>query len=376
MKASGVSLYRIIAPAVIAAIFMTAGLIYFHNHVLPESNHRLLNLRIDIGKMRPTMEIEENMFSNTLEGYTIYVREKDDETGKIRDVWITKTKEGETPTTIIASRGKMAYLEDENVIRFDLEDGEIHEMPDPNDINTYRKTTFRNLTINIQDQDRTLKRSERSQRGDREMSTAMMQEEIMDIRNSMKGVRAKMHHLAAGPFRKFLSRTKPDSSESLSSQQGNSLSGKTAGGREDSRGSMKRKAENIMHILENNAYLLKSKKDQISRYQVEIHKKFSIPFACIIFVMFGAPLAIRAGKKGMAMSIGLSILFFVFYYILLTAGEKLADRGLLKPWLSMWLTNIIFLVASIFLIRATVRETRAINWEKINILKRRNRANS
>jgi lipopolysaccharide export system permease protein len=376
LKASGVSLYRMITPVVIAAALLTVGLIYFHNHVLPESNHRLLNLRIDIGKMRPTLEIEENMFSNNVEGYTIYVREKNDETGKIKDVWITKTKKGENPTTIIATKGKMTFLEDKNIIRFDLEDGEIHEMPNPEDIDTYRKTKFKNLTINIQDQDRTLKRSERTQRGDREMSTSMMKDKIQEIKNSMTNVRGHMNRIAANPIKQFISLS--ESPPSGSPQEGTEKRppDRQPGRRIRDKSSMKHKAENILHILENDFYLLESKTGQISRYGVEIHKKFSIPFACIIFVMFGAPLAIRSGKKGRAMSIGLSIVFFVVYYIFLIGGEKLADRGLLKPWLSMWLPNIIFLIASAFLIRATVRETSTINWGKLNILKWRNRENS
>ena len=70
---------------------------------------------------------------------------------------------------------------------------------------------------------------------------------------------------------------------------------------------------------------------QINRYRVEIHKKFSIPFACIIFVLIGSPIALRLGKSGMNTAIGLSILVFVVYYICLIGGEKLADRRIVSP---------------------------------------------
>ncbi|MCK4350466.1 MAG: LptF/LptG family permease, partial [Candidatus Krumholzibacteria bacterium] len=123
-------------------------------------------------------------------------------------------------------------------------------------------------------------------------------------------------------------------------------------------------------LLEDGARNIDSHRDQISKYGVEIHKKFSISFSCIIFVLLGAPLAIRSGKKGMTMSIGFSILFFLIYYIFLISGEKLADRRFIVPWLSMWLPNItLFLIAG-FLIHSTVRETRTINWDWINFLKR------
>ncbi|MBP2681005.1 MAG: permease YjgP/YjgQ family protein, partial [Candidatus Krumholzibacteriota bacterium] len=88
MKASGVSLYRMILPGFVAATLLTGGMIYYNNRILPESNHRLLNLLIDIGKKKPTVEIKENVFIDAFEGYKIYVRHKNDKTGEVRDIQI------------------------------------------------------------------------------------------------------------------------------------------------------------------------------------------------------------------------------------------------------------------------------------------------
>ncbi|OQX84828.1 MAG: hypothetical protein B6D63_03655, partial [Candidatus Latescibacteria bacterium 4484_7] len=126
----------------------------------------------------------------------------------------------------------------------------------------------------------------------------------------------------------------------------------------------------------NDAHILASHRSQISRYKVEIHKKFSIPFSCIVFVLIGAPLAIRSGKKGMTMSLGFSILFFLVYYIFLIGGEKLADRRIVEPWLAMWLANIILFSSGIVLLHGTVQETQTINWNKLNIIKRWRSENS
>ena len=73
--------------------------------------------------------------------------------------------------------------------------------------------------------------------------------------------------------------------------------------------------------------------------EVEVQKKFSIPAACIVFVLVGAPLGIRARKSGIAVAF-LSILFFVFYYLCLAGGEELADRRFLSPWIAMWAPNV------------------------------------
>ncbi len=136
----------------------------------------------------------------------------------------------------------------------------------------------------------------------------------------------------------------------------------------DDRGAGSKDAElRVLQLLENETHIIESNMSQIFRYGVEIHKKYSIPFSCIIFVLLGAPLAIRSGKKGMTMSIGFSILFF---YIFLIGGEKLADRRLVLPWLSMWLPNIVLLAAALLLLHNTVREATTINWERVNVLKR------
>ena len=370
MKASGISLYRMILPVMAAAVILSGALVYYNNFVLPESNHRLMNLMIDIGKMKPTLEIKENIVSDAIRGYTILVREKNDKTGEIRDVQIRENKPGGVPTFIIAASGKMTFMEQENVLRFELEDGEIHEMPDPNDITTYRRTSFKHFVLNIQDTDRSLQRSERTHRGDREMSAQMMKEKIEEIRENISSVEAYMHETAVKQLVERLQKVEPEAA-ALSGEEASSRSTDTNLEPLADRGATSKDAElRVVQLLENETHIIESNMSQIYRYGVEIHKKYSIPFSCIIFVLLGAPLAIRSGKKGMTMSIGFSILFFLVYYIFLIGGEKLADRRLVLPWLSMWLPNIVLMATALLLLHNTVREANTINWDRVNILKR------
>ncbi|UCF04807.1 MAG: LptF/LptG family permease [bacterium] len=375
LKAMGISLYRMILPALVAAVILSVALVYYNNRILPESNHRLMNLMIDIGKMKPTIEIKENIFSDAFKGYTILVREKDDKTGRIEDVQIFEKKKGGIPRTITAARGKMTFNEEENILRFELEDGEIHEMPEPADITTYLKTHFKNYTLNIRDSERKLERSDRSHRGDREMSAAMMQAKIEEIRRNMEVIKDHMHQVAIKPvatlFAPALPELAPIAEEPVPDAPvptpipppGQARERKTEG-----------QEEKVLQILENESHILESNRNQINRYGVEIHKKYSIPFSCIIFVLLGAPLAIRSGKKGMTMAIGFSILFFLVYYVFLISGEKLADRRFMSPWIAMWMPNIVFSVAAVLLLHRTVKESQTINWDRLNLFKRwRNR---
>ena len=93
-----------------------------------------------------------------------------------------------------------------------------------------------------------------------------------------------------------------------------------------------------------------------SQYEVEIHKKFSLAVACIVFVLLGAPIALRFPRGGVGMVIGVSLGVFALYYVCLIAGESIADDGLVPPWVAMWGANVIFTVVGIGLFLRMGRE--------------------
>ena len=99
-----------------------------------------------------------------------------------------------------------------------------------------------------------------------------------------------------------------------------------------------------------------------NKYTVEAHKKFSIPFACILFVLLGAPLGVMAKKGGFAISTSLSFGFFLLYYILLIGGEELADRNQVTPEVGMWAPNIVLFIIALYLTLHTIRERAPISF--------------
>ena len=90
---------------------------------------------------------------------------------------------------------------------------------------------------------------------------------------------------------------------------------------------------------------------------VEIQKKFSLAFACIVFVLVGAPLAVRFPRGGVGLVIGASFLIFAIYYIGLIGGEALADKNIISPFWAMWTDNVIFLIAGLLLMTRMGRES-------------------
>ncbi len=94
----------------------------------------------------------------------------------------------------------------------------------------------------------------------------------------------------------------------------------------------------------------------INLYEVEIQKKFALAAACFIFVLLGAPIALRFPRGGVGLTIGVSLVVFGLYYVGLIAGESLARRGMVPPVVSMWLANLIFGTLALILLSRMGKE--------------------
>jgi len=378
MKASGISLYRMVFPVFVTALFLTVGMILYNNHVLPDSNHRLANLLSDIYKKQPTVEIKENVFIDAFKGYKIFVRHKNDKTGEVRDVRIFEYDDkGLLVKTVTAERGKLKYMEKEQILRFELENAGIHEMPRGNDPLTYRRTEMKNYITNIKDIDRSLKRSEREYRGDREMSARMMRDKVVELRASIIETQAGMAEMADTQMRGVFALLDRAVRDSVLEGPPGSRQPAPAGKADrelprpivQARTADNRRSTGEPSMISTTTRALESQKEirdsyrrQIDRYRVEIQKKYSIPLACIVFVLIGSPIAIRLGRSGMNTAIGLSVLVFLVYYMCLIGGEKLADRQFVSPVIAMWAPNILFGIAAVFLVRSATLEQRVIQF--------------
>ena len=108
---------------------------------------------------------------------------------------------------------------------------------------------------------------------------------------------------------------------------------------------------------ENRRQTIASIGKQINTYMVEIHKKYAIPAACLVFVFIGVPLGVMARRGTFGVAASLSLGFFLMYWASLIGGEKLGDRGIMPPWLGMWMANIVLGAIGLVL---TVRLTKEI----------------
>ena len=98
-----------------------------------------------------------------------------------------------------------------------------------------------------------------------------------------------------------------------------------------------------------------------NRYLVEFHKKFAIPFACIVFALIGVPMAVTSARSGKGVSVSLAIAVYLIYYLFLVGGEKFADRGRLDPFLAMWSANFFLLTLGVPLFLKAARESTLLS---------------
>jgi LPS export ABC transporter permease LptG len=93
-------------------------------------------------------------------------------------------------------------------------------------------------------------------------------------------------------------------------------------------------------------------------YAIELHKRFALPFAALVFALVGFPLAIRSHRGGRSIALGASLAILLTYYLVTTSLEGAALRLQISPGLAMWTPNVLFTLVGVVLFVATTREWR------------------
>lgn len=351
MRASGIGFLTIMRAPILFGIIITLLLIYFNNFILPEMNFKARLLSGDIYRKRPDMNIEPGIFLDNLPDYSMIVGGKSKK-GIMTDVRIFSKGSKETQTSIHSNSGNLNTLEDAFLLT--LYDGEIHELGQK-DYTYYRRIIFDKHVINIPAKDLLLNRRDSTNRSDREMTVPMM---LKKINSYEKRLNIVYKRLSGNFFRTFGDSILPSSIEQGNQFIENNLY-KIRNDTTLTKAQIIKKEKRIKNLerqINNEFNLIKSYKKSKNKYGVEIHKKFSIPVACILFVLLGAPLGVMSKRGGFAVSTSLSFGFFLIYYVLLIGGEEMADRNILSPSIGMWTPNLIILCIAFYLLIHTIRE--------------------
>lgn len=352
MKASGTSTYRMMAPVLGGALIVAALLVWFNNYVLPETNHRLRTLSVDIKRKKPTINLRDGVFSQDIPGYSILVRRTFETTNDLEGVTLFDYTNPGVNITITAERGTISFSPDFRKLLMDLQQGEIHEL-DLQKMTGYRRVRYEShrIAMDVEGFDFTRSAESAFQRGDRELGARAMMALVDSLGHQRDSLAATLHALLARSAELHLA-GRPDSIAPPSLSPGVDRSSSSALGNA--------RAFHARVVTEQ--YRIGAIDRQIDQYMVEVYKKYSIPAACLVFVLIGAPLGIMARRGGFGTAATLSLGFFVFYYACLIGGEKLADRNFVSPFIGMWLANIILGLIGVYLTVRAARETVVINW--------------
>lgn len=355
LKASGVSLYRMMLAPMIAAILIGILLIQFNNYIYPEANHAAKILMQDISRKKPTLSLVPGVFSHEVPNYSILARDIDRESNKLKNLTIYDSSTPTKTNIVTAKEGIIYFSKDQKKLILDLKEGEIHESAIANRAE-YRILKFEKHKIALPGEDFTFQQTAPGgPRGDRELGAPALlalvdsigvfrKEYLMDYSQKLDNIFIS-DSIALKQF-----------SDSRLIKPAINLA----------------KIENVIKNAENNVkasvYRIEANLKSINRFWVEIHKKYSLPFACIVFLLIGAPFGTMVRKGGFGMAAGISLFFFLIYWAFLIGGEKLADRGLFSPFWGMWSGNFVFGILGIYLTIKAAKERVTLSFDFFNKL--------
>ena len=355
MSAGGIRPSRMLTPLLGLGIILAGVMFFFNDQVLPETNHRLKNLIIDLSKKSPTLELRERVINNIqtqARSGTVYLQAAtiDPTTNEMTDVVIYDMSDPYSHRTTYALSGKMEFNERRTDLYLTLYDGEVREVGTDRS-GKFNRSEFRKQIIPLRGVGDELERQQGGTvRSDREMSIAMLRGEIEERLVEIERVRESSYERARMALDQALGRPpegSPTPAPMGSGREATDDERVVAGGEFlASEDDMTRRLALTARQNQGQIYALETSVDQ---FWVEIHKKFAISFACIVFVLIGAPLAIRFPRGGVGMVIAVSVGIFAIYWAGLIGGENLADKGVIPPFWAMWGPDLIFLALGVLL---------------------------
>ena len=414
LKASGVSLVSVLKPVLWAAAGVTMLMVGFNDQILPRSNHRLSILQRDIAQKKPTFGLREQVINEVSPGkFYLRAGHLDEATNLMREVTIYDMADPTRRRTIYADSGNMGMTKGMTDLELTLYSGNMQDVPTVNPEELQRLffdvDIIRVRGVGNQFQ----KTTSDSYKSDREMSVCEMQTAQDRARRDHEFARkeflTKRAELAkSNPKAKLpknvlnakvnppwdvglgrlyctaLGLIKPKSAHAQGvTRQAPSSTPAMAGPRwagfqpakssttatttpstarparipgpgtatpiTVSPGPLPEQAMNVAS-LESLSVRLSDTAQLMNSYGVEIHKKFALAVACFVFVLLGAPIALRFPRGGVGLTIGVSLFVFALYYVCLIAGESIAKRGLMPAVVSMWMANLIFALVALWML--------------------------
>ncbi len=379
-KSAGVSLPRLAWPVFVVGAMLAVGMGYFNNEMLPEANHRMNGLWRDIRVSRPTFALTPGEFYTGIAGYAIRADAlPSDQPGLLDGVTVFETRGADGAQAVVTAARARLEMQGGARLTMRLEDGEVHRRGGSSNGasgEAYERLSFARYRIAFDLEGLTgFARRQQDEgdasRTDRSMRTSAMLA-VVDSLDALSRARAdstaatlarlgRTPGVDASVARALLTLAADDSTVATPTLGAGRVA--LAGLGDTDRALVYSLAQERARAARTAADAAASADrwdgQRTDRFRVEIYKKNSIALACLVFVLVGIPLGLSVARAGVGLVATLAVFVFLFYWISLVQGEKLADRGLLSPVVGMWAANAIIGVLGVYLF---LREARDPAW--------------
>jgi lipopolysaccharide export system permease protein len=383
LKAAGISLQRILFPLIVLNVFIALATFFFANNVLPIANLKMRSLLYDIRQQRPELQIREGEFYNGIDNYSLRIGEKDAEKNMLYDILIYDHSDRSGNRVVThADSGSMQMTENSQHLVITLYAGETYsedkEIKKPRRKRTfphqYREFAEQKLVIpltgfGLKRTDESLFKSNYQMMNLEQLEYYIdsLQRELELKQNELNNNLIKRNYTHSIYNRHARSELKDDEhSDTLIQTQVNSrevFGLLTHAEKKRILRSSVSMARNGSNYISSTRDTMKSKQRRLNKYALEWHRKFTIAFACFIFLFIGAPLGAIIRKGGIGMPVVISTLLFIFYYIITLTGEKLVAEDKVASIPGIWFASIILTFVGIFLTYKATTDSVILNMD-------------
>ena len=363
MKASGISMWRVMRPLVVFSVLLSGAAFFISNNLIPVATLKGQTLLFDVRKQKLAFNIKEGIFYRDIEDYVIYVEKKGDDGSSIYGVKIYDHTDHLGNTKIIsADSGMMTLSPNQRNIVFTLYNG--NNYTDITNIDNFKATRpFERMSFKQEQVKFSLKDFDMTRSSEEMYKSSQQMMNIRQLSGSLDSLerryRQKQEAFSDGFVRRWSNyqprlsaigldtlATMPDSivplrwplAAQLDDHQRSAVLGQAIA-----------LASNAKDNAVFNKVDMKAQNENIRKHKKEWHKRFTLSISCIIFFFIGAPLGTIIRKGGLGLPVVISVLFFVVYYIISTIGERMAVFGDFNMFVGVWLSSLVLLPIGIFL---------------------------
>ena len=375
IKAAGISLQRVLIPLGIICGVISVGAFFISNDLIPVAYNNIYTLRDDIGKTKEEIKIPTGTFYNGIDGYILRVNERNDETDMMYNVMVYNHtgRKGNTSLTL-ADSALMKMSKEKNYLTFTLYNGSNYE--ETND-RKYRDTTLTLQKIDFKKQELIIplenyafQKSDSSRFNDQVKSMNLAQlQHSQDSIGALNDAGKRENIESINKSRTLRYNGQLDSAGRAGRQTPFNMKGKNQwkdlGDKIKAYEKAKSNAEELQATLSSysreryhHTYILRL-------IDIEILKKFALSIACLIFFFIGAPLGALIRKGGLGTPAIISVLFFVFYWVIDITGTKLARDGAVAPFSGVFISSYILLPTGLYLTWQAINDSSIFNFGNI-----------